>query len=145
MSDYPPYDNPEFGDVEAAVVDLLLTDTDFMTAFPTVTVSPDLVGYQEDKEWVEVARKGGNVSAWQAFEKARVDFYIYAPRRARAVQLGNAVQKTIFKRMGTYDGKGVRIHGGVVETGLTRTPESRTSNAARYVLAFRLTVSENTP
>ena len=136
------FDAPLFGDVEAAVVDLLLTDANFTTAFPAATVSPDLVGYQEELEWVEVARKGGNVSTWQAFEKARVDFYIYAPTRARAAQLGSAVQQTVFNRMGGYVGKGVRILGGVVETGLTRTPEARTSGAARYVLSFRLTVSD---
>lgn len=136
------FDAPVFGDIEAAVVDLLLTNTSFTTAFPNTTVSPDLVGYQESLEWVEVARKGGNVTTWQGFEKARVDFYIYAPTRARAAAIGAKVQQTVFNEMGFYVGKGVRIHGGVVETGLTRTPESRTSGASRYVLSFRLHVSD---
>lgn len=127
-----------FGDAEAAVVDILLNDADLLAAFPAVNVSTDLVGYQESLQWVEVARKGGNITAWQAVEKARIDFYIYAPVRSQAADIGQLVMRAVFAAMGSYVGKGCRLQGGVIETGLTRTPDRATAGA-RYVMSFRLT------
>lgn len=131
---------PVFGDAEGAVVDILMNDADMVAAFPELTVSTDLIGYEENMQWVEVSRKGGNITAWQGVEKARIDFYIYAPVRAQAADIGQMVMRTIFANMGSYVGKGCKLIGGVVETGLTRTPD-RNVGAARYVLSFRLTMT----
>ena len=130
---------PLHGDTEAAVVDILLTDPDFQAAFPNCQVSTDLVGYQAGDQWIEVARKGGNLTPWQKIDKPRIDFYIFGANRADALDIGQMCMRTIFAAMGNYVGKGIRLVSGVVETGLTRTPDKQT-DSARYVLSLRLTV-----
>lgn len=134
------WDIPLQGDVEAACVDILLNDAALTAAFPDINVSTDLVGYTKYMNWVEVARKGGNLSPWQKVDKPRMDFYIYGRDRAAAVDIANLVQRAMLMSQTNYVGKGVRIQIVKIETGITRVPD-KLNESFRYVLALRLTVT----
>lgn len=134
-----PWSVPLHGDSEAGCVDILRTDPDFVAAFPGCTVSTDLIGYQAGMQWVEVSRKGGNLGAWQKSDKPRMDFYIFGPNRADALDMANLVQRSMFMAQGNYRGKGIALVAVTVETGITRIPDTIT-DAARYLLSLRLTV-----
>lgn len=134
------FDVPLQGDSEAGVVEILQTNTALTTAFPTLRVTTDLVGYSAGMHWVEVARKGGNSSPWQKVDKPRIDFYIYADTRANAHDIGQLVLKAMFEAQTNYVGKGIRLQVVKVESGLTRVPD-KFNDAARFVLSLRLTVT----
>jgi hypothetical protein len=128
------------GDSEAACVDILKLYAPLTTGFPAVTIATSLRGYTKDKQWVFIARKGGNSNPWMAVDKPRIDFNIYAATRADAHDIAQLVLTGMLSAQTNYVGKGVRLQYVRVETGISRAPDLD-NDSDRYVLSLRLTVT----
>lgn len=128
------------GDVEAAVVSLLSSDTLVTNLVPTTNISTSLVGYSAGAKWIEVSLEGGSY-IFPKFYRPRIDIYVYASTRSQAIAICHAINAVLFKKMGdptVYNG--VRIANVKSELMPTRVPDKQTESP-RYVMSYRLTVT----
>lgn len=130
----------QYGDEELFCIELLRNDAALIAAFPTVTISADLIGYSKGRNWVEVVAKGGNILDGQKISKPRMDFYTFGENRQAARVLGQKIIEAFMRARGLYSSDGMMLSDSRVETGLVRVPDKQT-DAARYVLSLRLTVA----
>lgn len=131
-----PYIN--FGDAEAAVVDILINDTPELTnVVPVANISTNLVGYIDGDRWIYVVQLTAN-ERWPKINRPRIDVQVRAERRSVALDISNICLASIKRAMGTYSGFGLTITDVRTEQGLSRVPDPMIESS-RYVFALRLT------
>lgn len=132
-----PWDYVEGGDAEAAVIDIILSTPEFAAAYPDAIVSSDMIGYTSEQRRVVVSQEG----AFESFlhiEHPRIDFEVYAERRAVAFDMAKICLASVKYQAGRYVGNGIRLTDCRVEQGLTKVPD-KYSESDRYIFSVRLT------
>jgi hypothetical protein len=85
-----------YGDAEALVVGAMRAQLDD----DTVTVSVDLVGYDEAGRWVTVTRIGGDPTPYFGLDRPMIAVDVYAPDKADAFDLAQAARAAVFAARG---------------------------------------------
>jgi hypothetical protein len=132
---------PIQGDSEAAVIDILNSDSSVM-AFSPINITTDRVGYTMGDVWIEVTRQGGNLTRY-VIDKPRIDINVYGPNRITAHDLAQAAQAAVLNARGTYRGNGCFLSDARVETGIFRGNDLL-NESPRYVFSLRLTTTPRT-
>lgn len=131
-----PWDFVEGGDVEAAVVDILLNLTPELS-YANATISTNLLDYSVGDRWVMVTQEG-SIDAFLHIDRPRIDFEVYAERRSVAFDMAKICLASVKYQAGRYRGNGVFISDCRVEQGLTRVPD-KLQESVRYIFSLRLT------
>lgn len=127
----------EHGDVEAAVVDILLNYTPELSVYPDLMISTNLVGYSFGSRFICVSQEG-SIESFPTIDRPRIDIEVFAERRSVARDISSIVLASLKYNMGRYRGNGLFLSDARVEQGLTRVPDKR-EECERYVFALRLT------
>ncbi len=127
-----------FGDSEAAIVDILLNDTpEISNLVPFDNISTNLIGYVDGDRWIYVVQLGAS-ERWPRINKPRIDVQVRAERRSVALDITNFCLASIKRAMGNYSGFGVNLTDVRVEQGITRVSDPLIESS-RYTFAVRLT------
>lgn len=128
------------GDTEAAVIQLLSSETIVTILVPSTNISASLIGYSSGSRWIEISLEGGTYT-FPKFYRPRIDIYVYASNRSDAIDICNAITGSLTKQMGEPTVRqGTRIIDVKVENGWARVPDKET-DSPRYIGGFRLTVA----
>jgi hypothetical protein len=124
-----------FGDIEAAVIDLLTTDSR-LTPFGIKVITTDMKDYVSGDLYVVVELEGGSYK-FKGVKRPRIDITVYGPNRGLAYDVSAMIQAVIINRSGNYRNHGVNIVSVQIETDIFRSQEKDTNNV-RYIQALRL-------
>lgn len=127
------------GDVEAAVVEILLLDTpELFNVVPFSNISTSMKGFTDGDRWIEVTLMGSSESTL-IISRPRIDIEVRAETRSVCCDIANICLASVKRQMGNYRGFGLAITDVKVEQGITRIPDPYIEES-RYTLALRLTV-----
>lgn len=127
----------QHGDAEAAIVHVLKNLTPEL-AGKSITVRPDLIGYQSGSRWIMVSQEGSSKAQWNVINKPRIDIEVRAEKRSVAKDMAEIAEASIFRSIGT-SAVGVTISQVKEEMGITRVPDKEVTAVSRYIFSVRLT------
>lgn len=128
---------PKFGDVEAAVVDIL-GDSAAVSAYGSVGIATDLIGYSPGDKWLRVVRIGGTPTVWMRFDNPLVEIAAYGPDKATALDLAAAARDAVYAARGNFVGRGLSLFDVGDEDGLAWKPDERNPTTPRYLFTLSL-------
>lgn len=123
--------------VEAAVVTLLENDPDSHLTSWTFTASTTRIGYDspDTQIWVQVNRVGGKPS-WPLPDRAIIQFDVYAPKKADAQNLAQAIRAMIFVFSGSQIAADTVLCGCTDAHGLAYLPDAQ--GVPRYIFGLQV-------
>lgn len=126
-----------FGDVEAAVIDILSNASE-ITAFNPVNITTDQVGYVSGDRWIEIGLEGGSYRFARP-ARPRIDITTYAENRSVALDMIVTCQAVLFREQGNYRGHGINFIACQVETYIFKSND-RDSGTVKYILSLRFII-----
>lgn len=130
-----PREAIEWGDIEAAIIDMLLNSNRILEMVPTDNISTDLIGFNMQDRWILISREGGPSKF--PVDYPRIDVNTYAERRSVAYEIMRRTRAVLMSSSG-YRGHGLFISATQEEVGPVRSADKENATD-RYFCSIRFT------